>query len=103
LRAISGKSDAHTLRHGIKGDCGRNKAIYVALIPYDGVSGKKTISSKAPSTKLLAVALLISVSLRDFFGNIFRSVSIRGRETGKFDPGNSPKSLAGLLKDAEQA
>ena len=68
LKATSGKSNEHVLRYGIKGDLGRNKAIFVALIPYEGVSGKKTISSKPASTELLAVAPLISVSPGDFLG-----------------------------------
>lgn len=68
LKATSGKSNAHVLRYGIKGDLGRNKAIFVALIPYEGVSGKKTFSSKPASTELLAVAPLISVSPGDFLG-----------------------------------
>jgi hypothetical protein len=66
LKAISGKSNAHVLRYGIKGDLSPNKAIFVALIPYEGVSGKKTFSSKPASTELLAVAPLISVSPGDF-------------------------------------
>ncbi len=33
LKATSGKSNAHVLRYGIKGDLGRNKTIHVASVP----------------------------------------------------------------------
>jgi hypothetical protein len=66
LKAIFGKSNAHVLCYSIKGDLSRNKAIYVALILYKGVSRKKTFSSKPAFIKLLAVAPLIFISLRDF-------------------------------------
>lgn len=68
IRAVSGKSNAHILRHGIKGDIDANKAIYVSLIPYEGISAKKTLSGKSPSAKLLAVSPLVSVSPGDFLG-----------------------------------
>jgi hypothetical protein len=68
LKATSGKSNTHVLRYGIKGDLAWNKAIYVALILYKGVSGKKTFSSKPASIELLAIAPLVSVSPGDFLG-----------------------------------
>ena len=68
LKATSSKSNAHILRYGIKGDLGRNKAIFVALVLYEGVFGKKTLSSKPASTKLIAVAPLVSISPGDFLG-----------------------------------
>ena len=67
-RAVSGKSNAHVLHHGIKGDIDANKAIYVSMIPYEGISAKKTLSGKSPSAKLLAVSPLVSVSPGDFLG-----------------------------------
>ena len=67
-RAISGKSNAHVLHHGIKGDIDANKAIYVSMIPYEGISTKKTLSGKSPSAKLLTVSPLVSVSPGDFLG-----------------------------------
>lgn len=70
LKATSGKPNAHVLRYGIKGDLGRNKVIYIALIPYEGVSRKETSSSEPASIELLAVAPLISISLGDFLGII---------------------------------
>jgi hypothetical protein len=68
IEAISGKSNAHVLCHGIKGDIVANKSIYVSMIPYEGVSAKKTLGGKSPSAKLLAVSPLVSVSPGDFLG-----------------------------------
>jgi hypothetical protein len=68
IRAVSGKSNAHVLHHGIKGDIHANKAIYVSMIAYEGISSKKTLSGKSPSAKLLAVSPLVSVSPGDFLG-----------------------------------
>jgi hypothetical protein len=68
IEAVSGKSNTHILRHGIKGDFDGNKSIYVSMIPYEGISEKKTFGGKSPSAKLLAVSPLVSVSPGDFLG-----------------------------------
>jgi hypothetical protein len=56
----------HILWHSIKGNINSNKLIYVSIVLYKGISGKRTIGGKAALTKLLTVSLLVSVSLRDF-------------------------------------
>jgi hypothetical protein len=38
------------------------------MIPYEGVSGKKTLTGKSASAKLVAVSPLVSVSPGDFLG-----------------------------------
>ncbi|KIN08877.1 hypothetical protein OIDMADRAFT_48720 [Oidiodendron maius Zn] len=38
------------------------------MIPYEGISAKRTLSGKSPSAKLLAVSPLVSVSPVDFLG-----------------------------------
>ncbi|TVY13942.1 hypothetical protein LARI1_G007589 [Lachnellula arida] len=43
IKPISGQSNTHLLRHGIQGDIDSNKSIYVNMIPYEGISGKKTL------------------------------------------------------------
>lgn len=68
IRAVSGKSNTHVLQHGIKGDIDANKAVYVSMIPHEGISAKKTLNGKSPSAKLLAVSPLVSVSPGDFLG-----------------------------------
>jgi hypothetical protein len=68
IKAASGKSNVHVLRYGIKGDINTNKVIYVSLIPYEGISAKKTLGGRSPSAKLLAVSPLVSVSPGDFLG-----------------------------------
>ena len=68
IMAVSGKSNAHVLQHGIKGDINANKAIYVGLIPYEGISAKKTLGGRSPSAKLLAASPLVSISPGDFLG-----------------------------------
>jgi hypothetical protein len=68
IKAVSGKSNTYILRHGVKSDIDRHKSIYVSMIPYEGVSGKKTFGGKTPSAKLLAVSPLVSVSPGDFLG-----------------------------------
>jgi hypothetical protein len=68
IKAISGKSNEYVLRRGIKGDIDSNKSIYVSMIPYEGISGKKTFGGKTPSAKLLAISPLVSVSPGDFLG-----------------------------------
>ncbi|KAH7317397.1 hypothetical protein BKA65DRAFT_557602 [Rhexocercosporidium sp. MPI-PUGE-AT-0058] len=68
VEAVSGKSNTHILRHGIKGDIDGNKSIYVGMIPHEGISEKKTFGGKSPSAKLLAVSHLVSVSPGDFLG-----------------------------------
>ncbi|KFY85332.1 hypothetical protein V498_07731 [Pseudogymnoascus sp. VKM F-4517 (FW-2822)] len=62
----SGKSNQHVLRYGMKGELARNKAIFIDMIRYDGVSGKRVIGNKPASTKLLAVSPLVSVAPGDF-------------------------------------
>jgi hypothetical protein len=68
IKAVSGKSNAHVLHHGIKGDIDANKAIYISMIPYEGISAKKTLGGKSPSAKLLAISPLVSVFPGDFLG-----------------------------------
>jgi hypothetical protein len=58
----------YILHYGIKGDIDSNKSIYVSMIPYKGISRKKTFGGKPPSTKLLAISPLVSVSFGDFLG-----------------------------------
>jgi hypothetical protein len=38
------------------------------MIPYEGISGKKTFGGKLPSAKLLAISPLVSLSPGDFLG-----------------------------------
>lgn len=48
----------------------RNMSIYISLIPYKGKSDKITLSIKASSTDLLAVAPLVLIAPGDFLGII---------------------------------
>ncbi|KFY80511.1 hypothetical protein V499_00635 [Pseudogymnoascus sp. VKM F-103] len=66
--STSGKSNKHVLRHGVKGKFASNKAIYIDMLPYEGVSGKRVIGKKPASTKLLSICPLISVCPGDFLG-----------------------------------
>ena len=68
IKPVSGKSNTQILRHGIQDDVDGNKSIYVNMIPFEGISGKKTLGGKSPSAKLLAVSPLVSVSPGDFLG-----------------------------------
>lgn len=68
IRAVSGKSNAHVLQHSIKGDIDANKAVYISMILYEGISTKRTLSGKSPSAKLLAVSTLVPVAPGDFLG-----------------------------------
>lgn len=68
IKPTSTKSNTHILRHGIEGQCDQNKSIFVSLIPYEGESDKKTLSNKAASTALLAVAPLVIIAPGDFVG-----------------------------------
>jgi hypothetical protein len=68
IKTVSGKSNTYILRHGIKGNIDYNKSIYVSMIPYEGISGKKTFGDKSPSAKLLTVSPLVSVSPGEFLG-----------------------------------
>lgn len=47
---------------------GRNMSIYISLIPYKGKLDKITLNIKVASTDLLAVALLVLITTRDFLG-----------------------------------
>jgi hypothetical protein len=47
--ATSGESNTYVLRHGIKGDIDHNKSIYVGMILYNGVLGKRTLTGKSAS------------------------------------------------------
>ena len=66
--AMSAKSNDHILRYGIKGKLASNKSVYVAIIPYEGDSGKRVIGTKPASTKLFSISPLISVAPEDFLG-----------------------------------
>ena len=68
IQAVSGKSNAHVLRYGPKGATDGNKSIYVSMVPHEGISAKRTVGSKPPSTKLLALSPLASISPGDFLG-----------------------------------
>lgn len=57
LKPTSAKSNIHVLRHGIKGQLDRNKAIYISLVHYKGKSAKKTFSGKTASSDLVAVGI----------------------------------------------
>lgn len=95
VEAVSGKSNESVLRHGIKGDIDGNKSIYVSMIPYEGISGKKTFGGKTPSTKLVTVSPLVSVSPGDFLG-IFPG---RLRYTDEKSPGAIQGPVQGLWLD----
>ncbi|KAH6725055.1 hypothetical protein BKA61DRAFT_728627 [Leptodontidium sp. MPI-SDFR-AT-0119] len=62
IQAVSGKSNAHVLRYGPKGATDGNKSIYVSMVPYHGISAKRTVA------KLLALSPLASISPGDFLG-----------------------------------
>ena len=66
--ATSGKSNEHILCHGIKGELTCNKSIFISIVPFEGESRNKVISSKPASTKLLSISPLVSVAPRDFLG-----------------------------------
>ena len=68
ITPTSGKSNIHVLRHGLKGQPDRNKSSFVNLVPYEGESGKRTLSTQSSSTKLLAVAPLVPITPGDFLG-----------------------------------
>lgn len=70
IKAVSGKSNTHVLRCGIKGSVDSNKSIYISMVLYNGISGKRTLSGKPASTRLLAVSPLVSVSPGDFLGTL---------------------------------
>jgi hypothetical protein len=66
--ATSGKSNEHILCHGMKGELTCNKSIFISIVPFEGESGNKVISSKPASTKLLSISPLVSVAPGDFLG-----------------------------------
>ena len=68
LKPTSTKSNIRVLRHGINGQLDRNMYIYISLIPYKGKLDKITLSIKAASTDLLAVAPLVPIAPGDFLG-----------------------------------
>jgi hypothetical protein len=68
LKPTSTKSNVHLLRYGIKGELDRNKSIYISLVPFEGKSDRPTLSGKAASNDLLAVAPMVTVAPGDFLG-----------------------------------
>ena len=68
LKPTSTESNIHVLRHGIVGELGRNKSIFINFVPYEGKSDRRTFSNKTASTELLAVAPLIDIAPGDFLG-----------------------------------
>ena len=98
ITAVSGKSNAHVLRHGIKGDTDHNKSIYVSMVSYEGVSGKKTFTGKPASAKLIAVSPLVSVAPGDFLG-IFPG---KLRYTDEKPPGAIQGPVQGLWLDRSE-
>jgi hypothetical protein len=68
IKPASGKSNAYILHYGIKDDIDSNKSLYINMIPYEGISGKRTLGGKPPSTKLLAISPLVSISPGEFLG-----------------------------------
>lgn len=66
--ATSGKSNQYVLCHGIRGKRDDNQSVFVSLVPYEGKSGKRVMSNKAASTKMLAVSTLAVVMPGDFLG-----------------------------------
>jgi hypothetical protein len=68
------------------------------MVPYEGISGKRTIGGKVASTKLLAVSPLVSVSPGDFLG-IF---SGRLRYTDKKRAGAIQGPVQGLWLDRSE-
>jgi hypothetical protein len=70
IKAVSGKSNTYILCYGIQGNINGNKSVYISIIPYEGISKKKTFGGKSPLAKLLAVSPLVSVSPGDFLGII---------------------------------
>lgn len=86
------------LRHGIKGDIDHNKSIYINMIPYEGVSGKKTLTGKSASANLVAVSPLVSVSPGDFLG-IFPG---KLRYTDEKPPGAIQGPVQGLWLDRSE-
>ncbi|PVH67611.1 hypothetical protein DL98DRAFT_600313 [Cadophora sp. DSE1049] len=68
VKATSDKSGTHILQHGVKGHPDPNRAIFVAMVPYEGYSGKKTFSTEPASTKLVALSPVVCISPGDFLG-----------------------------------
>lgn len=68
------------------------------MIPYEGISGKKTFEGKTASTKLLAVSPLVSVSPGDFLGIFFG----RLRYTDTKPAGAIQGPVQGLLLDCSE-
>jgi hypothetical protein len=99
IAAVSGKSNTYVLRHGIRDDNDHNKSIYVSMILYEGVSGKKTLTGKSVSAKLVAVSPLVSISPGDFLG-IFPG---KLRYTDEKPPGAIQGPVQGLWLDRSEA
>jgi hypothetical protein len=68
VMAMSGKSNDHILRYGIKGKLAPNKSVYIGIIPYEGDSGKRVIGTKPASTRLFSISPLVSIAPGDFLG-----------------------------------
>jgi hypothetical protein len=68
LIPTSAKSNIDVLCRGIKDQLDRNKSIYIILVPYTGKSDKRTLTSKAASSELIAVPLLVAIAPGDFLG-----------------------------------
>jgi hypothetical protein len=98
IKAVSRKSNTYILCHSIKGDIDGNKSIYINMIPYEGISGKKTLGGKPLSANLLAVSPLVSVSPGDFLG-IFPG---RLRYTDKKPAGAIQGPVQGLWLDRSE-
>jgi len=54
IKAVSGKSNTYEFCQGVKGDIEGNKSIYVSMITYEGICGKKTFGGKSLSAKTLS-------------------------------------------------
>jgi hypothetical protein len=98
IQAVSGKSNTHVLQYGPKGGGDGNKSIYVSMVPYEGISAKRTVGSKPPSTKLLALSPLVSISPGDFLG-VFPG---RLRYTDTMPPGAIHGPVPGLWLDRSE-
>src|SRR5277367_4233169 len=89
IKSTSGKSNIHVLRHGLKGQPDRNKSSFISLVPYEGKSSKRTLSTHSASVELLAVAPLVPIFPRDFLGIFARRL--------RYTDQKPPRSILGLV------
>ncbi|KAH8587244.1 hypothetical protein B0O99DRAFT_694701 [Bisporella sp. PMI_857] len=90
IKPTSTKSNIHILRHGLKGPPNRNKSVFVGLIPYEGESTKRTLSSRSASSALLTAAPLVPIRPGDLLGIFAGRLRYTDQKPARSIPGPVP-------------